>query len=212
MQEIKTTSIYKQSLRERIVVTAMTLFARSGIRAVKMDDIAQQLGISKRTLYEVYENKEVLLFEGLRRYKEQQRADFEQMLSGGHSVMDIIMAFYRRKVEELRMTSPLFFSDIERYPRIVEYLEADKDRVLARLTSFLERGAAEGYFRSDLDFAFVAYLTTVIPQHVVNAYLENYCAEDIMHNLILVTIRGICTQRGIDVLDEFMNTQHTPAT
>ena len=56
-----TPTIYRQELKGKILVTAMSLFKREGIKRVKMDDIAQALSISKRTLYETYENKEQLL-------------------------------------------------------------------------------------------------------------------------------------------------------
>ena len=49
----------------------MTLFMADGVRAVKMDDIAAHLGISKRTLYELYSNKEQLLLEGFRFYDDE---------------------------------------------------------------------------------------------------------------------------------------------
>ena len=62
MQDFKNISTYKEALKDKILTTAMTAFARNGIRAVKMDDIANALSISKRTLYEVYRNKEDLLF------------------------------------------------------------------------------------------------------------------------------------------------------
>ena len=54
MQEIKETTAYKKSLKGRIMETAMKAFAERGVKAVKMDDIAQMLSISKRTLYEIY--------------------------------------------------------------------------------------------------------------------------------------------------------------
>ena len=68
MSEIKNISTYRENLKDRILSTAMADFAARGIRAVKMDDIANALSISKRTLYEVYENKEDLLFEGIKKY------------------------------------------------------------------------------------------------------------------------------------------------
>ena len=61
MADNKKHSVHKQELRERIVETAMRAFSMQGIRAVKMDDVAKMLGISKRTLYELYENKEYLI-------------------------------------------------------------------------------------------------------------------------------------------------------
>ena len=54
MQEIKETTAYKKALKGRIMETAMKAFAERGVKAVKMDDIAQMLSISKRTLYEIY--------------------------------------------------------------------------------------------------------------------------------------------------------------
>ena len=57
MQETKEISAYKQGLKGKILEMAMKAFGEKGIRAVKMDDVAVYLGISKRTLYELYDNK-----------------------------------------------------------------------------------------------------------------------------------------------------------
>ena len=54
MQETKGMTLYKQGLKSTILETAMKLFVKNGIRAVRMDDVASELSISKRTLYEIY--------------------------------------------------------------------------------------------------------------------------------------------------------------
>lgn len=48
---------YRTELRKRILKTAIQEFRSKGIKAVKMDDIASMLSVSKRTLYEIYDNK-----------------------------------------------------------------------------------------------------------------------------------------------------------
>ena len=58
---------------QSLLKTAMQLFTQKGIRAVRMDDVASELSISKRTLYEIYENKELLLYESTRTYYRQRR-------------------------------------------------------------------------------------------------------------------------------------------
>ena len=65
MQKKFTTTEYRKTLREKIMNAAMKCFREKGIRAVRMDDIANELSISKRTLYEIYNNKEELLYEGV---------------------------------------------------------------------------------------------------------------------------------------------------
>ena len=62
MQEKKAITAYKKGLRAVILNAAMKAFTEKGIRAVKMDDIAESLAISKRTMYEIYATKEELLY------------------------------------------------------------------------------------------------------------------------------------------------------
>ena len=54
--------------KERIIDQAMHMFVSQGIKSVRMDDIAQQLGVSKRTLYEMFGDKEGLLYLAMERY------------------------------------------------------------------------------------------------------------------------------------------------
>lgn len=63
MRKTGNITVYRENLKTRILETSMQLFKQKGIRAVKMDDIATEMGISKRTLYEIYSNKEDLLYE-----------------------------------------------------------------------------------------------------------------------------------------------------
>ena len=79
MQEKKPITPYKKGLREVILKAAMKAFIEKGIRAVKMDDIAESLAISKRTMYEIYGTKEELLYEGLKAVRESRKAQFMEM-------------------------------------------------------------------------------------------------------------------------------------
>ena len=56
--------------KERIIEQAMQMFVAQGIRSVRMDDIAQQLGVSKRALYELFGDKEGLLYLAMERFLE----------------------------------------------------------------------------------------------------------------------------------------------
>jgi AcrR family transcriptional regulator len=116
MQVLKETTADRASLRERIIEKAMQDFAMHGIRAVKMDDLATELGISKRTLYEIFKDKETLLFEGVKVYSDRKREYLQSYAEDGHHVIDIIMEAYRMKVEEVRAVNPVFYLDLMKYP------------------------------------------------------------------------------------------------
>lgn len=204
MEESKQSTAYRQSLRERIIDTAMHAFATHGIKAVKMDDIAQYLGISKRTLYEVFDNKEVLLFEGVKKYKSLKEQEMAQVVSVSNSVMDDILYVYKKKVEEFRQVNPAFYSDMERYPQVLAFLEEDRRQSREYMFDFLKRGVAEGYFRQDVDYRLAIVLFEATASYVMEhqLYLQ-YSIEEIFHNILFVSLRGICTKRGQDVLDHF---------
>ena len=103
MQETKEISPYKKGLRNKIITTSMEAFARNGIRHVKMDDVAKDLGISKRTLYEIFDKKEDLLYEGVKYYLGERRTQMELKAQQCKNVMDIILQAYKLKVEDVGM-------------------------------------------------------------------------------------------------------------
>ena len=112
MQEIKVLSPYRQALRDRILDTAIRLFIQHGVRSVKMDDVARELTISKRTLYEIYDNKEQVLFESIRKYRLRRRQELENTVRESANVMDIILYIYREKIKEFQLVNPLFYSAV----------------------------------------------------------------------------------------------------
>jgi AcrR family transcriptional regulator len=208
MQELKSLSAYRQGLKGKILDTAMTLFAKNGIKAVKMDDIARMLNISKRTIYELYENKEVILFEGIKRYNQRREEEMSQFVKGNTNVMDIILNVYKVKVEEFRFTNPLFYDDLEKYPDVMAYLEKSRDENRKELIAFLNKGVKEGYFREDINNDLVTILFDSIGQLFLQKRLyAHFSIESVLNNIMFISLRGICTIKGIEVLDNFLKSQ-----
>ena len=88
-------TIYRKELKGKILKTAMEQFLLHGIKKIKMDDIAKILGISKRTLYEIYQDKEQLLYEGLLETEEHIDAYLLNYAQGGkRNAVEILMESY----------------------------------------------------------------------------------------------------------------------
>ena len=205
MQEKKALSSYKQSLKEEILPTAMRAFAKHGIRAVKMDDIARQLGISKRTLYEIYDTKEKLLFESVKTFRQQRDRQLRAMAVQSPSVIDFILAFYRLKTDEVRQTSMAFYTDLKKYPRVMQSLEREKADNHATFCQLMERGVNEGFFRSDIDYNLIIHVFEALGDYLNKHELyQRYSFEELFHNMIFITLRGLCTRKGIEELDRKM--------
>ena len=205
MQETKNISPYKKGLRDKIITTAMEAFAQKGIRHVKMDDVAKELGISKRTLYEIFDKKEDLLYEGVKFYLGDRRTQMEVKAQECKNVMEIILLAYKLKVEEFRQTNPCFYTDLVKYPKVARYLAQQNQQMLTNMTKFIERGIEEGFFRKEVNPELVARLFDALGKYVMEQQLYClYTIEDIFTNLVFVTIRGIWTEKGIEVIKQWI--------
>ena len=194
---------YKLELRNRILKAAMTEFLHKGVKSVKMDDIANTLAISKRTLYEIYSNKEELLLEAVRIHEQEFNDHMLQYsLDKNHNVMDIIIEFYKKKLLDIADVSPLFLVELRKYKQVVEYLKKQNTERHNNALLFFHRGVKEGFFRSDLNFDIILKTSSASVNYAMETQMyKNYSITAIMHNTIFLYLRGICTTKGIKELD-----------
>ena len=203
---------YKQELKEKILTSSMHEFLIHGVKSVRMDDIANSLGISKRTLYEIYSNKEELLLEGVRlKEEEYDRHMTAYSLDSSHTVIDIIIEFYKRQVGYLSSASPMFFTDLHKYAQVMAYLDRLHAVRRSYALDFFTRGVREGYFRADVDYIIMLRLGSAAMETVMKEQMYNeYDLKHIFHNVILLNIRGLCTAEGIKLLDHFLDHETQP--
>lgn len=199
---------YRTELPEKILKTSMREFLRRGVKSVKMDDIANLLGISKRTLYEIYSNKEELLLECVRRHEEEYDLHMAKYASNtSHNVIDIIIEFYKHQIEGVNSVSPVFLHDLHKYHDVTEFFE--KKRLLRNRSAkeFFMRGVCEGYFRSDIDFDIVLRIGQESIDYAMRTEMYKiYDMKHLLHNILFLFLRGLCTAEGITRLDEFIAT------
>ncbi len=189
---------YRQELRQRILAAAMKAFRQKGVRAVRMDDIASQLSISKRTLYEIYSNKELLLYECVRDHDETMERILAEQLAPDSSVMDILVSFMRLHIEDSSKTNPQFYVELVKYPRVKRYIEERREKQSSRTTGFMHRGVEEGFFRSDINYEIFNIMIDAFMKQVVERELyKTIPLSDIIQNVIMVILRGFCTDKGL---------------
>ena len=205
MQENLEISKYKRSLRGRIPEVAMKLFLKNGIHSVRMNDVAKEMGISKRTIYEIYDNKESLLFDVVVAHFKQRLDNMEYVLRKCSNVMEILLEVYRMKVADFKNTNPLFFTEMIRYPQLLQFLNDQNLMMRQHSLDFYHRGVEEGYFRPDVNYSLAIILFDVMGQFIMEKELyRTYSIEEIFKNIVFVSIRGMCTERGIRAIDKIL--------
>ncbi|MBO7591314.1 MAG: TetR/AcrR family transcriptional regulator [Prevotella sp.] len=203
---MKETTAYRASLRERIIEKAMQEFSMHGIRAVKMDDLAADLGISKRTLYEIFRDKETLLFEGIKIYSARKQEYMRSYAEDErHHVIDIIMEAYHMKVEEVRSVNPLFYLDLMKYPKLAQHMKESQQESREGFLAFMKRGVDDGYFRPDVNYELVPHIFDALGQYILtNSLVQQYSVEELFSNCFLIALRGFCTDKGLHTIDKLI--------
>jgi AcrR family transcriptional regulator len=168
-----------------------------------MSDIAEGAGVSKRTLYESFENKEALLVEILREDFLRIYTCLDEPDTGTNTALDIILHFNR----ELQINSvcDAFYKDIVHYPAAMAAQAANKKAMLDRMMSLLKRGVDEGVFLPEINYDMIALMirehAKMLPPPEI---FEKYTHEEVHNTFFLLFIRGICTDNGRRILKQYI--------
>ena len=194
----------KNMIKEQIINTAFDLFSQYGIKSVSMDDVAKAAGISKRTLYESFEDKETLLIEGIDHNTESLGQYLTGLEKEPFNALEVILLFYEEMMKNPRWFNEKFYEDLKKYPKAQQKIEMNKARMGKRCMDLFTRGVKEGVFQKGINFEIMALL--VKEQTKMLRPSNVFCKHSIteVYNTILLTfLKGISTEKGRAILDRF---------
>lgn len=183
------------------------LFKKYGVKSYTMDDIARELGMSKKTIYQFVENKAELVRLTLQNYLDQERAQIESILKApGNSVDEMIqmMYYFFNQVQEL---NPSALNDLQKYyPETWDiYSRYRFEFMLGMITDNLQKGINEGLYRADLNAdiiarVYIANTAVLIDQDLFPG--KNYVFINTYKEYLNYHLRGILSPRGLQYLEE----------
>lgn len=195
----------KEEVRRRVIEVASSAFTKRGIRSVHMDDLALQLSVSKRTLYELLGDKEQLLLEVLRLHWQETNNYMSKIISGTENVLEIIFAFYKRKLSELGKINPQFFRDLRKYPSILDALHEEQRKNDTVAFNYFQKGVEQGIFRADINFGIISQAMSMQLDLIIYSDItKNYPLAQIYSEVTILHMRGITTQKGQQMVDDFL--------
>lgn len=186
------------------------MFYESGIRAVRMDDIAAACGISKRTLYENFADREELIRQTLRsraaKYREVMDAELE---NAGNAIEEfwIIFNYSNRH----RLTHARILQDLMKfYPSIFDdFTHKHRGKIEDDNRDRFERGIKEGLIIKEIDSMFMSKLLTSYLYGLKSDFEKRNFSndndtineEDSFKFATMLFFRGIATEKGRKYID-----------
>lgn len=188
--------------REHVMEFALNEFIQKGLKAVKMNDIAFALSMSKRTLYEMFGDKEGLLIECFKFNQEKGHLEYEKLRKESKNSLETVIKLYRQRMNEMSHVNPAFLSDIQKYDRVMEHLEKmsmEKNEMALRFT---EECVENGLFRKDVDYKLLFSSFDVMNKALLsNEIYKQYGLENMVNTINMTFLRGLCTQKGLEIID-----------
>ncbi len=191
-------------MQQRILEKATELFLKSGIRSVTMDDISESLGISKRTLYEHYCNKEELLKECIEHNHNTYLSHLQQQFATVENPLEIIHVHIIYTLKALGEIHPNFIKDIKKFhPNIWNKLFVPKrDKNIEFTKEVIKKCIVQGYFRDDINPEIMAFIAHNQFQHIDDSPLEQFPKKDVFRHIVMNFIRGMATSKGLSVIEK----------
>ena len=181
-----------------------------GIRSVTMDEIAAEAGISKRTLYEMFVNKEELLENLLEFLWTEHSSIVKNIIENTPSCIIGILTVLKQKLGEhqhkYEPKQEHFFSDLKKiYPNVAEKSKQYSEKYLHFMAKHLETGVKQKTVRNDVNLELAS--TLLIAQlEGLNSIksIRQFHPTEIFSTLVLSFCRGISTEKGLMEIEEFV--------
>lgn len=195
-----------EDVKHRILEGALKLFATNGIKGITMDEIAETLSMSKRTIYENFKDKSTLVLECVKHMNQAINERNKQISRESDNIIIETMRCMHEALKDIRNTSPKFLKEVKALDFPNDYVAQMKLERLIKQEMKLQRGQEEGYIRPELSTRIVSNTmnegirTTIELTVSENPDMPIYKVID---TTVKIFMRGICTEKGLKIIDDY---------
>ncbi len=196
-------------MKDKILNKATEMFLNLGFKSVTMDDIATELGVSKKTIYNHFSNKTDLVEEVTSAVFVFVCDGIDLICSKEDNPIDELYEIKRFSMEYLKneKSSPQYQLQ-KYYPKIYATLKSKQFDVMQEcVIENLRRGVAQGFYRDTIDLGFISriYFNGIMGLKDVDLFpLKQFSMNTIMSFYLEYHLRGICTEKGVSRLNEII--------
>lgn len=206
------TAMKSIDLEKSIVVTSTELFLTLGFKSVTMDDIAEEMKISKKTIYTFFANKEALVQSvvfSMYSYITTNLTQIREKASNPISELYEVKMFIMHQLKGEK-TSPQHQLR-KYYPNIHKELQKKQfDFMTKSVKKSLTKGVEMKLFRPSIDIDFISrmYFNGMVGIKNVDMFpIEKYSPEQLMENYLDYHLRAIVTDNGMKLLSSYIKTK-----
>lgn len=197
-------------MKERILEEAERLFWKYGVRSVTMEDIARKLGISKKTIYQHFSDKEQILYQVIESKTGRDQFEMECMVIETTNPVEELLSVLDMMQKNADQVSPNLIIDIKRYypQAFAIFRKYKEEQIMRSILENIQKGVSQGLYRSDINPTILARLRV---EQIELAFdndifpTDQYSMHDIQSELTHHFVRGMLTEQGFTIYNQFLN-------
>lgn len=195
-------------VKERIAQKATQLFLGYGIRSISMDDIASHLGISKKTIYQYYSDKDELVDAVVANHIREIQGDCMDCTREAADAIEEIFITMDRIIEQFRNMNPMVLFDLEKFHfKAFQHFMAHKNQFMQKLIKDnIDWGIREELYRDDLDADIISKFRLESMMIAFNLALfppAKYNIADVTRIILEHYVYGLATIKGHKLIQKY---------
>lgn len=195
---------------ERIVLGAEELFLTAGIKSITMDDVAKHLGMSKKTIYQFFKDKNELVVALVNKKLKEDEDQMSAIMNQSSNVIEEMINMMKCSEEIFSRINPIVIHDLQKYhPDAWKQFQNFKSGVLVHtLEELLTKGIKQGYIRPEIDVKIIAMMRVAQVEMGFNATVfpvAEFNTWKVQQQFLEHFNYGICTLKGYKLLNEYKN-------
>ena len=195
-------------IKSNIIKTANELFMRLGVRSVTMDDVARELSVSKKTLYQYFDNKDNLVLAVVQRHIDFEKEEFTGIPDKSSNAVEEIFHVAHCIREHVSKVNPSTLYDIQKYHMNAFnlFLSFKNEFIKGTVKTNLERGIAEGYYRKELNAEIIAIYRMEQVQMIFDNRVypsSKFSFSEVQMHLFDHFVHGLLTDEGRKLFKEY---------
>lgn len=188
-------------IKEKILRGAEELFLKYGIRSVSMDNIANHLGVSKKTLYQYFTDKDEIVESVTTLHLEAQALQMDQIRESSKNAIEELVGIAICLKENMRGMNPSLLFDMQKYHHKAWslWLKFKDNTIRKTIIANLDQGKTEGYFRPEINTQILATLRLENIQMVFDHTLfphDKFSLTEVQMQVLEHFAYGLFTEKG----------------
>jgi AcrR family transcriptional regulator len=204
-------------VKNKILKGAEELFMRYGVRSITMDEIARHLGISKKTLYQYFVDKDDIVASTTHNHLERERKQFDQLAEESANAVEELVKISHQLKENVKGMNPSLLFDLQKYHQRAWniWIEFKTKFIRESVVRNLKRGIEHGYYRSEINPDILAIVRIETVQMGFDDQLfarDKFNLTEVQMQILEHFIHGLLSEKGKKLYHKYKEVYHQPST